>query len=69
MQLSQLIDKNICAGKNTRGICVGVGLSLKSKAVKYLLCSSQPTTQISTAENLNNQVDFAISTTAVKTDV
>ena len=41
MQLSELNGKNIRSGKYTRGVCVGVGISLKSKAVKYLLCSSR----------------------------
>ena len=40
MLLSQITNKPIRSGKTQRGVCVGVGISLKSRAVKYLLCSS-----------------------------
>ena len=42
MLLSQITDKSIRSGKNVRGVCIGVGISVKSRAVKYLLCASAP---------------------------
>lgn len=40
MLLSELVGKNVYSGKKFCGVCRGVGLSLKSRAIKYLLCSS-----------------------------
>ena len=40
MLLSAFIDKEIFIGKTPRGIIKGVGVSLKSYAIKYLLCAS-----------------------------
>lgn len=59
MLLSDITEKNIFVGKTSRGICLGVGFSLKNYNVKYLLCASVHT---------QNAVDFAVSTAAV-TDV
>lgn len=42
MLLSEIVGKNVYSGKALRGICRGVCLSLKSRAVKYLLCSREP---------------------------
>lgn len=42
MLLSEIVGKNVYSGKALRGVCRGVCLSLKSRAVKYLLCSSEP---------------------------
>ena len=42
MLLSELVGKNVYSGKALRGVCRGVCLSLKSRAVKYLLCSQAP---------------------------
>lgn len=42
MQLSQLFQKPIVVDGNIRGVCLGIGISLKNYAVKYLLCSSSP---------------------------
>ncbi len=42
MLLSEIVGKNVYSGKALRGVCRGVCLSLKSRAVKYLLCSSGP---------------------------
>ncbi len=39
MFLSELVGKNICVGQTVRGVCLGVGLSPKTFAVKYLLCA------------------------------
>ena len=39
MFLSSLINKRIIANHTPRGICVGVGISKKDGAVKYLCCS------------------------------
>ncbi len=57
MLLSNLIDKKIVSGKNTRGVCKGVAISLKTYRVKYLLCAS------STANG--NSVDFAVNVSAI----
>ena len=43
MKLSDLCEKSIYTNKAFQGICRGVGLSLKSHAVRYLLCASTPT--------------------------
>ncbi len=56
MKLSDLTEKNIYTNKNFQGVCRGVGLSLKSQAVRYLLCASAPT-QTST--------DFSVGINAV----
>ena len=42
MLLSEIVGKNVYSGKALRGLCRGVCLSLKSRAVKYLLCSREP---------------------------
>ena len=43
MLLSNLYQKPVVVDGNIRGVCLGVGISLKTYAVKYLLCSSSPT--------------------------
>ena len=43
MKLSDLFEKNIYTNTTFQGVCRGVGLSLKSHAVRYLLCASTPT--------------------------
>ena len=65
MQLSELTGKTVSSGKNVRGVCVGVGISLKSKSAKYLLCSSLTTRQDNN-DNIGKQSDFAVSITAVE---
>ena len=42
MLLSSLVQKPVVVSGNIRGVCLGVGISLKTYAVKYLLCSSSP---------------------------
>ncbi len=55
MLLTELTNKPVFSGKNPRGVCLGVGISLKSHAVKYLLCASETSTE----------VNFTLSTDAV----
>lgn len=43
MKLSQLSEKHIYVNKAFKGVCRGVAISLKSHAVRYLLCASTPT--------------------------
>ncbi len=57
MFLSELTDKIILSGKTPKGVCLGVGVSLKNFTVKYLLCASSPTSTVP---------DFAISVAAVE---
>ena len=39
MLLSQLVGKKIYSAGKIRGICRGVGIQVKSRAVKYLICT------------------------------
>ncbi len=55
MFLSELMGKEILSGKTAKGYCKGVGISLKTYAVKYLLCASTPTAE----------ADFCISASAI----
>ncbi len=55
MQLTHLINRELVVKKTVKGYCRGVALSLKSHAVKYLLCSTEPFAEC----------DFAISTASV----
>ncbi len=55
MFLKDLVDKEIFSGKTLKGYCRGVGVSLKTHAVKYLLCASSPA----------EEPDFAISVSSV----
>ena len=54
MLLSQIVGKNVFSGKSLKGTCRGVSISLKSRAVKYLLCSRE------TAQN-NDYTEFSVS--------
>ena len=38
MFLGDFIGKNLYSSNKLRGVCLGVALSLKSKAVRYLVC-------------------------------
>lgn len=40
MKLSEVIGKSVYASSRRRGVCQGVGVSLKSGAVKYLFCTA-----------------------------
>ncbi len=53
MFLSDLTDKEVFSSKKSKGICRGVGISLKTQEVKYLLCS-------------NAAAEFCISTNYVE---
>lgn len=57
MLLSNLVEKSIYAGKNFKGVCMGVGLSLKSHSVKYLLCAS--------VQAQNSAADFSVNVSAI----
>ncbi len=41
MLLSQLVHKEIRHREKARGVCLGVGITLKNHALKYLLCRSE----------------------------
>ena len=56
MKLSALYGKSIYTDKNLQGVCRGVAISLKSYAVRYLLCASTPT---------QHNTDFSVSFGAV----
>ena len=56
MKLSDLSEKNVYTNKAFQGVCRGVGLSLKSHAVRYLLCASISTQSVT---------DFAVSVNTV----
>ena len=43
MRLSQLLGKSLILDKTPRGVCVGVGVSLKNKSLKYLFCRTEQT--------------------------
>lgn len=42
MLLSALIGKELFLGKTYKGVCRGVGISLKTYEIKYLFCASAP---------------------------
>lgn len=42
MFLSELIHKSIFSANTFRGVCLGIGVSAKNYAVKYLLCANEP---------------------------
>lgn len=56
MLLSQLIHKEIYTKKGARGICKGIGISLKNGTIKYLLCG---------AHSPSKNPDFALQFTSV----
>ncbi|MBQ9714426.1 MAG: hypothetical protein IJV83_03800 [Clostridia bacterium] len=55
MLLSELVRSPIRAGENYRGICLGVGISLKNYSIKYLLCATQA----------DGKPDFAVKFSAI----
>ena len=57
MLFSQLIHKTVYAGISPKGKCVGIGISLKSYAVKYLLCAS--------TNKQYTHADFCVSVAAI----
>ena len=58
MYLSDLIGKTILVKNKERGICLGIGVSLSSHAIKYLFCASE--------RAQSRQADFAVSISSVK---
>ncbi|MBQ8394506.1 MAG: hypothetical protein IJX49_02925 [Clostridia bacterium] len=56
MLLSSLLQKRIVVGDQCKGVCLGIGFSLKTHAVKYLLCGSAPHARVA---------DFAVGINAV----
>ena len=60
MFLSQIVNLPINVNGTTRGVCLGVGVSLKTFAVKYLLCSSKPNVSPYTAN-----ADFCVNLSSV----
>lgn len=60
MLLTSLVEKKVCVGSKTHGFCLGVGLSLKSHAVKYLLCSASPR-----PVSKNSPADFSVTVSSV----
>ena len=55
MFISDYINKTILVNKQPRGVCLGIGFSLKNQAVKYLLCAAD-----------TSKTPFSISLTAVE---
>jgi sporulation protein YlmC with PRC-barrel domain len=53
MLLTSLIGKRIFSNATQRGVCTGIGISLKTHAVKYLLCSNE-------TEYTRPRCDFAL---------
>ncbi len=62
MFLSSLLNKPIFVGTTKRGICIGVAVSLKTYAVKYLLCSAN-----SSQYTRNVYADFSVNVSAIRT--
>ena len=61
MLLSDFVEKSVYIGKNLRGVCLAVGVSLKSCAVKYLRCAS-----VATYNPLRPRIDFSVPVSAVE---
>ena len=60
MLLSEIVGKRVYVGNIPKGKCTGIGVSLKTGVVKYLLCSSTQSTFFS------EQIDFCINLSAVQ---
>lgn len=58
MQLNTLVNKPVFVGNCKRGICIGFGISLKTKTVKYLLCHSD-------ASSSKQKTEYAIAVSSV----
>lgn len=58
MYLSDIVGKVILVKGKPRGVCLGIGVSLKSYAVKYLFCASERAPAY--------QADFALSISSVE---
>lgn len=57
MLLSDITNKKLFVNTTPRGVCRGIGLSLKSHAVRYLLCAS--------TNAQDDAVDFSVNVSAV----
>ncbi len=66
MFLSAITDKEIVSGATKKGICRGVGVSLKSHAVKYLLCASDGDTDFSVSASAVERVDEQITLSSLR---
>lgn len=67
MQLSELTEKNIHSGKAKRGVCTGIVISLKSRAVKHLLCATSPQENPKNTSSFHAEnSDFAVGIQAVE---
>lgn len=60
MFLSDLAGLPVFVNNTTRGVCLGVGISLKTFAVKYLLCSSD-----TSPAPYNGNADFCVNLSSV----
>lgn len=58
MFLSQLVDKEIIVRKSPRGIVKGVGISLKTHKIKYLLCAESTASRAIFAISINTVIEF-----------
>ncbi|MBQ7879918.1 MAG: hypothetical protein IJ317_04650 [Clostridia bacterium] len=61
MLLSDLVEKSVYIGKNLKGVCLGIGVSLKTYAVKYLHCANA-----ATYNPLRARIDFSVPVSAVE---
>ncbi len=66
MFLNELAKKIVYVGKNPRGVCLGIGISVKSQTVKYLLCASLRPTGDTPDTIEKDDVDFAVSLSSVE---
>lgn len=64
MFLSDLYNKSVVTQKTQKGVCLGIGISLKNQAVKYLLCSSQSSPLV--GDNSSSSADFSVNSSAVE---
>ena len=68
MFLSDIFNKPVVTQKSQRGTCLGVGISLKNQAVKYLLCSSNSlafSNGVSSGTSIA-AADFSVNVSAVE---
>ena len=56
MYLSQILSKTLYSANSVRGACLGVGVSPKNGACKYLLCTTNPAPQKN-----EKQTDFTLN--------
>ena len=58
MFLSDLTQNKIFVGNTERGVCCGIGISLKNHTVKYLFCTSEVSRY--------PEIDYAVNVSAVQ---